>query len=188
MKLWKFIAAFVVVCGLFAFRSDTIEFDTKALLGNQVELKIPKGFMIMPEEMAKLKYIPERRPTLIYSNETGAVSVTLNVTNTRATQAEMPVLKENLLNTYRRPYVGAREKWDGLRAINGRQVGFIEFGTPSSQNTVYGTSASGFSSYNLIFFTDFRGRLLLCTVVCTNNDAEQWKQVAKEIMASLKIK
>jgi hypothetical protein len=188
MKLCKFIAAFVVFCGLFAFRSDTIEFDTKALLGNQVELKIPKGFIIMPEEMAKLKYASERRPTLIYSNETGDISVTLNITNTKATQAEIPVLKENLLNTYRRQYVGAKEKWDGLRVVNGRQVGFIEFGTVANQNTVYGTSALEFSSYNLIFFTDFRGMLLLCTVTCTNNDTKQWKQAAKEIMASLKMK
>ena len=189
MKLWKFIAAFGVFCGLFAFRSDTIEFDTKSLLGNQVELKIPKGFGIMPEEMAKLKYIPERRPTLIYSNETGDISVTLNLTNSNASQAQLPAIKENLLHTYRHQYMGAKEKWDGMQAVNGRKVGFIEFGSGFTlNNTVYGASTAKNGVYNLIFFTDFHGRLLLCTVSCTDKNIEQWQPAAKEIMASLKLK
>ena len=188
MKVGKCFAVILIVCGLFAFRSDGIEFDTKSLFGNQIELKIPKGFIIMPEEMAKLKYLPERRPTLIYTNETGNISVALNITNTKATQSELPAIKEDVIRANKHPFVNAREKWAAIRVVNGRKVGFIEFGTLNSRNTVYGTSADERSAYNLIFFTDFRGRLLLCTVSCIDKDSEQWRHAAKEIMASLKLK
>ena len=188
MKLWKYIAVLLVFCGLFAFRSDGVEFDTKALFGNQIELKVPKGFAIMTEEMAKLKYATERRPTLIYTNEDGNISVALNITNSKATQAELPAIKEDVLRAYRHQYVGAKEKWDAIQVVNSRKVGYIEFGTPASSNTSYGASTVDNSVYNLIFFTDFRGRLLLCTVNCTNNNIRQWQHAAKEIMASLKMK
>ncbi|MCI1186304.1 hypothetical protein MON38_02655 [Hymenobacter sp. DH14] len=188
MKVEKFIAMLLLACGLFAFRSDEIEFDTKTLFGNQIELKIPKGFIIMPEEMAKLKFIPERRPTLVYTNETGNISVALNITNSKATQAELPAIKEDVLRAYKHPYVSAREKWNAIQMVNGRKVGFIEFGTLDIKNTVYGTSATERSAYNLIFFTDFHGRLLLCNVSCIDKNSEQWQYAAKEIMASLKLK
>lgn len=178
MKSWKFVAVVVLFCGVFAFRSDNIEFETKALLGNKIELKIPKGFVIMSGEMAKLKYPSERRPTLIYTNESGTINVALNLTNSRATQAQLPAYKENLLYTFRHRYTSSKEKFDGMKVVNGRKVGFIEFSTPAIDTAVY----------NLIFFTDLNGQLLLCTINCTEKNIAQWQPAAREIMASLKLK
>ena len=179
MKLWKLNVVVLLLFGLFAFRSDNIEFEKKALLGNRIELKIPKGFVIMSDDMAKLKYPPGRRPTLVYTNETGTASIALNLTSDRATQAQLPTIKENLLHTYRHQYTGARgEKWDAMKDVNGRKVGFIEFSTPGAETSVY----------NLIFFTDVHSQLLLCTVNCTDKNTEQWKLAANEMMASLKVK
>ena len=178
MKPPKQVAFLLLLCGLFAFRSAGIEFETKALLGNRIELKIPKGFTIMSEEMAKIKYPPERRPTLIYTNEAGTISVALNLTTNMSTQAQLPADKDNILYTYRHQYTGARQKWHGMKEVNGRKVGFIEFGTPAAEASVY----------TLIFFTDLHGQLLLCTVKCTDKNIEQWQPAAKEIMASLKLK
>lgn len=160
---------------LFAFRSDKIELETKALLGNRVELKIPKGFGVMSEDMAKLKYPAGRRPTLIYTNAAGTVSVALNVTSDRATQAQLPVIKDNLMYTLRHRYMSARMKFDNMKEVNKRKVGFMEFSNPGTD-------------YNLIFFTDLNGQLLICTFNCTDTNNEQWQPVAQEIMASLKMK
>ena len=178
MMPWKLSTVVLLLCGLLAFRSAGIEFETKALLGNKIELKIPKDFVIMSDDMAKLKYPPGRRPTLVYTNEAGTISVALNLTSDRATQAQLPAIKENLLHTYRHQYMGAREKWDDMKVMNGRKVGFIEFSTPGAETGVY----------NLIFFTDVHGQLLLCTVNCTDKNIEQWKLAAKEMMTSLKAK
>ena len=175
MKSLKFIGLLMLFCGVSAFRSDRIAFETKTLLGNRIELKIPKGFGITPEEMAKRKYPAERRPTLIYTNEAGTVSVALNITSDRATQAQLPACKENLMHTLRHRYMSAIMKFDNMKEVNGRQVGFVEFSTPGVE-------------YNLIFFTDLNGRLLLCTVNCTDKNTGQWQPAAQEIMASLKVK
>ena len=178
MKFLKVSSLILLLCGLLAFRMAGIEFDTKALLGNKIELKIPKGFVIMSEEMAHLKYPAERRPTLIYTNESGGINVALNLTSNKATQAQMLAYKDNFVKTFKNLYPSAEWKQTGIKEVNGRKVGFVELITPAIDTKVY----------NLIFFTDLNGQLLLCTFNCTEKNIGQWQPAAKEIMASLKLK
>jgi len=62
--------------------------------------------------------------------------------------------------------------------INGRKVGYLEFITPVIDTDIY----------NLMFFTDLDGQLLLGTFNCTKRSIDEWQSTAKEIMNSLKIK
>ncbi|WP_310395470.1 hypothetical protein [Hymenobacter sp.] len=178
MKFLKLSSVVLLLGGLFAFCVAGIDFDTKALLGNKIELKIPRGFDIMSEEMAKLKYPTERRPTLIYTNESGTINVALNLTSDKANQAQMTAYKDNFVKTFRSVYPSAEWKQTGVKEVNGRKVGYIELITPAIDTKVY----------NLIFFTDLNGQLLLCTFNCTEKNIGQWQPAAKEIMASLKLK
>ena len=169
--------AFLLIVVL-AFTGAGIEFETKSLLGNKIMLKIPKGFNIMSEEMAVLKYPADRRPTLIYTNESGGINVALNLTSNKAIQAQMPAYKDNFVKAFKNLYPSAEWKQTGVKEVNGRKVGFIEFITPAVDTKIY----------NLIFFTDLNGQLLLCTFNCTEKNIGQWQPAAQEIMASLKLK
>lgn len=179
MKLLKLSSTALLLCGIVAFRIIAgIEFDTKALLNNKIELKIPKGFNIMSEEMAKLKYPTEQRPTLIYTDEPGTINVALNLTSNAANQAQLTAYKDSFVEIFRNRYPSAEWKQTGVKEVNGRKVGYVEFITPAIDTKVY----------NLIFFTDLNGQLLLCTFNCTEKNITQWQPAAKEIMASLKLK
>ncbi|MDO7846058.1 hypothetical protein Q5H92_06810 [Hymenobacter sp. M29] len=178
MKFLKISSFAFLLVALLAFVGAGIELEPKALLGNKIELKIPKGFDIMSEEMAKAKYPTERRPTLIYTNESGGINVALNLTSNKATQAQMPAYKDNFVKTFKNLYPSAEWKQTGIKEVNGRKVGFVELVTPAIDTKVY----------NLIFFTDLDGQLLLCTFNCTEKSMAQWQPAAKEIMASLKLK
>ncbi len=48
-----------------------IELETKSILNDRVEIKVPSEFDFMSEDMMKLKYPSERRPTVVYTNESG---------------------------------------------------------------------------------------------------------------------
>lgn len=178
MKIFKTSLLVLSLWIMLAFSMAGIEFNTKTLLGNKLDMKIPKGFDIMSEEMAKFKYPNDRRPTLIYTNESGSINVALNLTANKASQAQLPAYKENFIKTFKNLYPSAEWKQSGLKHVNGRQVGYLELVTPAIDTKVY----------NLIFFTDLNGQLLLCTFNCTENNIAQWQPAAKEIMASLKVK
>lgn len=168
----------IVALLLFSATLSKIELETRSLLNDKVELKIPKGFTVMTEEMLKLKYPSERRPKLVYTNETGGINVALNLTQNRADQGLIDAYAENLVQTFKNIYPSAEWKGSGVVVVNGRKLGYMELVTPAIDTEIY----------NLMFFTDFEGQLLLCTFNCTKKSIEEWQPTAKEIMNSLKIK
>jgi len=172
------LAFFTIVFTIAFTFTNTIELETKSLLDDQVELKIPVGFEIMSEEMMKLKYPSERRPTLIYTNESGGINVALNLTENAASQELIPAYKDNLVKTFKNIYPSAEWKDNGVKEINGKKVGYLELVTPAIDTEIY----------NLMFFTDLDGKLLLCTFNCTKESIDEWTPTAKEIMNSLNIK
>ena len=172
-----------IAFGLFCFMliSATlyeIDLQTKLLLNEKVELKVPKDFEIMNDEMMKLKYPSERRPTLVYTNKSGGINVALNLTKNKANQDLIAPYKDNFVTTFKNMYPSAEWKESGVKEINGRKVGFLELITPAIDTKIY----------NLMFFTDLDGQLLLCTFNCTEKSIKEWEPTAKEIMKSLKIK
>jgi len=178
MKKFQTSTLLFITFVLVAASTLNIELETKSLLDNKVELKIPKGFEIMPEELIELKYPSERRPSLVYSNESGGINVALNWTEDKASQELIPPYKDNFVQAFKNMYPSADWKNSGIKMINGRKVGYLELVIPAIDTEIY----------NLMFFTDLDGKLLLCTFNCTKKSIHEWTPAAKEIMNSLKIK
>lgn len=178
MNKFKTISLIILTSVLTTAFTYNIALETKSFLGDSVELKIPTDFDLMSEELLKIKYPSERRPTLVYSNELGGINVALNLTTNKASEQLIPVYADNFVQTFKNLYPSAEWKDSGVKTINGKAVGFLELITPAIDTEIY----------NLIFFTDLDGKLLLCTFNCTKKNIEEWTPIAKEIMNSLKIK
>jgi hypothetical protein len=176
MKKLSAITISLLVLFFFSAAIAGIELEERIVLDKKVALRIPKGFEVMQEEMLKAKYPAERRPTLVYTNASGGINVALNLTANKASQELMPAYQENFLQTFTKLYPSTKGIKSGVEEANGRKVGFIELVTPAVDTEIY----------NLIFFTDIDGQLLLCTFNCTVKDQVAWQPTAKEIMASLK--
>ena len=176
-KIGSFGFAILAIILTSAFTAST-KLNTKSLLNDKIELKIPSDFDIMSEELMKLKYPSERRPTLVYSNATGGINVALNLTQNPASQNQIPAYQENFVQTFKNLYPSAEWKSNGVKEVNGKKVGYLELITPAIDTEIY----------NLIFFTDLDGKLLLCTFNCTKKSIDEWAPIASEIMMSLKVK
>ncbi|WP_334214662.1 hypothetical protein [Salinimicrobium catena] len=155
-----------------------IELEKRSLLNNRLELKIPKDFQIMSEEMLNTKYPSANRPKMVYTNKTGGINVALNLTESQASQSQIDSYKDYLVQTFESVYPSAEWKSSGVTTINGRKIGYLELVTPAIDAEIY----------NLIFFTDLDGKLLLCTFNCTVDSMNEWSPAAKEIMHSLRVK
>ena len=155
-----------------------IELELKSLLGDRVELKIPKEFNLMSEELMKLKYPSNKRPTIVFSDETGGINVALNLTENNASQELIEPYVENFVKTFKGIYPSAEWKDSGITEINGQKVGYLKLITPAIDTKIY----------NVMFFTDLDGKLLLSTFNCTEKSISEWEETADEIMNSLTIK
>jgi hypothetical protein len=173
------LVSFILFTVLFVSATNTdIQLEAKSLLNDQVELKIPKEFQIMSEERIALKYPKEKPPTLVYTNESGGINVALNHTSSTANQNAIASYKDYLKKALSEMSSSLKWKSDGVAEINGRKVGYLEFMTQAIDTKIY----------NLMFFTDVDGKLLICTFNCTKSDIKEWTSAAKEIMYSLKVK
>jgi hypothetical protein len=177
MKIIKILGVAFFLISLVSATLPNIELETKTLLNGKINLKIPKNFDIMSEEMLKLKYPSERRPTLVYTNESGEINVALNLTQNKANQNIIAAYKDNFVQSFKNSYPTATWKDKNIKEINGRKVGYLELITPAIDTEIY----------NLMFFTDLDGKLLLCSFNCTKKNIAEWSVVAKEIMNSLKL-
>lgn len=175
IKIIGFTILTIVITTAF---TSTIDLVSKSILNNKVELKIPKDFTIMSEELMKIKYPSENRPTLVYSNESGGINVAINLTQSKASQDAIAAYKDFFVNTFKENYPTAEWKESGIKTINGKKVGYLELITQAIDTEIY----------NLMFFTDLDGKLLLCTFNCTKKSINEWTTPANEIMNSLKIK
>ncbi len=178
MKEIKITTLAIVVLLLASAFSLIVDLESKLLLDGKIELKIPHDFDLMKEDMLKVKYPMESRPTLVYTNESGGINVALNHTQNKADQDMITAYKDNLVQTFKSVYPSAKWKDSGVKEINGRKVGYMELVTPAMDTEIY----------NLLFFTDLEGRLLICTFNCTKKDIKDWTPVGKEIMNSLIVK
>lgn len=141
----------ILILALATAFTVAIDLEKKSLLSDKVELKIPRDFQMMSEEMMKIKYPSERRPTLIYTDETGGINVALNLTQNKASQDLVPAYKDNFVQMFKNMYPSADWKDNGIKEINGKKVGYLELVTPAIDTEIY----------NLMFFTDLDGKLLL---------------------------
>lgn len=123
----------------------------------------------------KLKYPSERRPTLVYSNESGGINVTLNLTKNKATQELMEPYLDNFMNTFKNMYPSAEWKDSGKNVINGKKVGFLKLVTPAIDTNIY----------NVMVFADLNGQLLLCSFNCTEKSIKKWMKKADKLNSKI---
>jgi len=155
-----------------------VSLEKRKILNNKVEVLLPKDFEIMSDEMMSLKYPSERRPTLVYTDKTAGINVAFNHTVNKASQAQIEAYKDNFVATFKNLYPSAKWIGSGVKVIKGRKVGYLELVTPAVDQKVY----------NLIFFTDLDGRLLLSTFNCVEKKQKDWHEAAQQIMHSLELK
>lgn len=156
---------------------EIIPFEEKSVLEDKVKLRLPETFIVMPPEIASLKYPSERRPNLIYTNESASINIAFNHTQSPLHDTNMEAFKKSMVQVIKKTQPLARWFEEGVRNVNGRNIGFCDFLAPALDVNIY----------NLLFFAELEGRALLCTFNCTEEEMKDWKPVAMGIMDSVKI-
>lgn len=168
---------FVLSVFLMAARpASEIEMVKKHVLSERVEILIPKGFEVMSEQQMDFNYAKaQSRPSVIFTNN-NLVSLAFNYSENEADQDMIDIYAASFSKTYHKQYKDAVWFGDGVKNINNRKVGFLEFMKPEMGHEVY----------TLVFFTDVQGKLMLCTFNCADRQKPDWEPIAKQIMLSLK--
>lgn len=181
MSNWIYIRVLNILLLLLGIRAvgaaQTPPLEKRRILEGRVELLVPVGFEPMTAEMLHRKYPTVRPPQEVFTNEAGTTNVAFNWTQSKASQKVLASYEPVLHSSLQKAYPAAVWAGHGMRTINGRQVGYQELVTPAADTDIY----------NLMFFTDVNGRLLIVTFNCLKRDLPTWKNNAQKIMQSLRV-
>lgn len=156
---------------------EIIPFEEKSLFEDRLRILLPETFSIMPSEIAALKYPSEKRPGLIYTNESTSINIAFNYTESPLNDADLDTFKDNMVQVLKHSQPTAQWLEDGVKDMDGQRIGYCDFIVPASDVPVY----------ILVFFVELDGKALLCTFNCTEEEMKEWKPVARGIMSSVKI-
>ena len=149
----------------------------KTVINEKLTLLIPQGFSIMDEEMLSLKYPSERRPTLVYTNESGSINLAINHTKDRMPQTDIGAFHKQMDGMFRNLYPSATWFESGVIDINGREWLTLNLRTPAIDTEIR----------NIMVGTSVEGRLLLVSFNVTKEQEDQWLEPAKAIVQSLRV-
>jgi hypothetical protein len=161
----------------FVVNGENIQLDTISILSDSVTLLIPTSFNIMSEDMAKIKYPMENRPTLIYTNDTGSINIAFQYTQSQASSSDIQEITDALKANFEHLYPSAQWYTSEVKRINDKDIGVLELLTPAVDTEIF----------NLMWFTDLDGKLLIATFNCTESQMDDWKPIGEAILSSFTL-
>ena len=176
------IATVVITIVLLALTATTAASEPnltrRALLGGTLSLLVPESFSQMGDEMLRIKYPAERRPTMVLTNPEGSVNVAVNHTQNSLQPIQLPQMHAAMDQMFRSMYPSAKWNRSEVVSINGRQFFVLDLRTPAIDTEIR----------NVMGGTSYKGRLLLITFNCTRELEAQWGEVGRRILLSASLR
>lgn len=149
----------------------------QSLLDGKMTIRMPKLFSKMSTELAALKYPSDRRPNLIYTDESSSINLGFNLTPHRLKEEGVAAFQENMIDILEQAQPSADWLDTDVLKIDEKTVGFLEIITPAIDGDIF----------NLMFFASIEGIALIGTFNCMEEDLETWRPIARAMMESLRF-
>jgi len=154
-----------------------IYFEPQSFAEDKITMMVPKEFSEMAPETARVKYPMEQRPGTILTDHSGAVNILFDYMEDHMTNEESERYRDNLFGILRRVNPGVKPLESGVELVSGKNVAYVSFSNPVMDGKLY----------NLMFFLEVDGRILMGNFNCLTKTMKYWKQAAFEMMQSIQI-
>ena len=155
-------------------QSELVE---KSVLGGELSILLPDYFNLMAKELVEIKYPSGNRPTEIYSDEQGGVSIGFSHTQNQMELEKLPELMPMFMEQFSNMYPTIKWGKTDIRKINGLNCVVLEFETPAVDTEIY----------NLMGITVLDGRMLIFTFNCIVPVRSEWEEKASQIINSIQV-
>ncbi len=139
-------------------------------------LLLPKDFRPMNEEELQLKFPSERRPTLVYCNEAGTVTVAINHTKNPLLPNQIGEFHQQIDGMFRKLYPSAKWFKSELLSIQGRRWMILDFRSPAVDTEIR----------NVMTGTYLENHALMVTLSATQALEDEWQPPFATIVQSLR--
>ncbi len=184
-KLLILIACcWLVLC---SFTTDGIKL-VKTKITKEVTVSLPANFVPMTDDDMAKKYFTYRKPTAMYTNPDRLVDFGFNETATRWRKTDLPILQKFYKSSIVSMHNKVDFKQETIATINNRDFVIFEFTSEVTDEESNSLQKGGVTrQYSYIQYTIENNKVLVFNFTCPYQMKDKWQEVAKEIMASIKI-
>lgn len=161
----------VRICGKWIY------FERRLFAEDSISMMVPKNFVPMTQEAAKIKYPSEHRPETILTDETGTINLMFQYMEGEVDSETIETFRNQVFGLMKYTNPGIKEREVGEVDIENHRIAYVEFTN----------NALGGKLYNLMFYISVKGRPLMGSFNCITKDVKYWQPVAVEMMKSIKI-
>jgi hypothetical protein len=177
MKVAIALACFLLVGGT-PPQAETIQLETRNLLDGKIQMLIPTYFGPMSEELIRVKYPMERRPTIVLSNELGTVNIAVNHTTSVMSLKDLDETHRTFERMFRNLYPSATWYRSERTTLNGQECFILELLTPAIDTEIH----------NIIIVSSLESRMLIIATNLTKELVDKWLPITQKMIESIKFK
>lgn len=155
-----------------------VQLEPRSMVDDRVSLLMPEGLALMDSEALAFKYPSDRRPTDVYTDESGGLNVIVNHTAEAMTIAGLDQARQFTEQMFGRMDPTAEWVVSEMRSVQGRDWFYLDFRS----------TASGVPIRNMMSATSLGGTMLAVTVNMTGDLEAAWAEPAEAILASLQVR
>ncbi|MGE5234001.1 MAG: hypothetical protein ACM3OB_07805 [Acidobacteriota bacterium] len=154
------------------------DMTVKRLLGDTLQIMVPSTFTQM-SEAGRLRYERSRRPTIAFTDKSGAVSIAITqVEQGQLSDAQVETAHKNMIGTLREAFPSAQWHRNDRREISGGHPAFLmDFDAP--------TTPTAPAARYVILGSALGGKLLTITLKCPPEQAATWLPVWDTLVQSV---
>ncbi len=178
MKTYRLLLAATLLCrSAAAFAAgDGVDMVVKRVLENKLQLQVPQSFQLMSEEK-RLKFPKDRRPTLAYTDDAGAVSIAITLSENRVFDSQVEDSHKNMIANLRTAFPMAQWQRSERRAVSDHPAFLLDLRAP--------TTPSAPEARYVILGASLGGKLLTITMKCPPKEEQDWLPVWEAVIKSV---
>lgn len=163
--------------GFIVVKYKKLDIVEKEPLDGAITMLMPAEFEIMEEALAEVKYPGEDKPDYIYTNEDTTVNLTFTLDDSgQLANEEVEEVKNVLAKQMQRLHPGSKIEDSQTIEAGEKNIGYFSFDIPLIDGNLY----------NVMFFMELGGQLLMGTFNCSIYQKKQWKPIIRQMLLTIR--
>jgi hypothetical protein len=158
---------------------------TNVKVAENIKVKLPKDFTPMSDEDKAQRYESSRLPIALFTSPDRVADFGVNRAYSVWRESDLEMLEEFYESTIMELYDKVEFYNKGIREINGKQFVYFEF-----TSVVYPENEfqRNIAKYTYLMYALSGGTTYIFNFTCEKSAEQQWKGLANQVMASIKLK
>lgn len=154
-----------------------VEFRERNLLEDQLTMRIPVDFELLPPEVIQKLFLMDNKPQYVYENPYLPLGLAFNLTQVTLSGNKLDVLYPYMISALKKIGPGVHIISEDKRIISDMEVRMIEYTARTLRDTTYNTQ----------FLLNLNGRLLIANLNCSSVYMKRYKPIMQEMVQSIQI-